>query len=190
MLQIAGGAVRAYYLFDVADTIDLEKMSALGGETRAPAALPPRADATPSLQFPVPPLVANLPEAQFDAMRGSVRVKFYDYGVISIRLSFAAAGSWDDLVALAERARSDQRIARFAETTVKRICDEYANALDERHSALMEDYLTVGIDRFAEPIAAEALVHEHSADLASLLLGERRPLSPTETEEALRVRFS
>jgi hypothetical protein len=190
MLQIAGGAVRAYYLFDVADTIDLEKMSALGGETRAPAALPLRSDATPYLQFPVPPLVANLPEAEFDGLRASVRVKFYDYGVVSIRLTFAVTGEWDDLGALTERARSDHRIARFAETTVKRICDEYVHALDERHPPLVEDYLIVEIDRFAAAIDAERLVRERSAALASLLLGERRPLSPSETEEALRVRFS
>jgi hypothetical protein len=42
MLDIASGAVRAYYLFDVADTIDLAKTSALGVKSRAPAA-PPRA---------------------------------------------------------------------------------------------------------------------------------------------------
>jgi hypothetical protein len=190
MLQIAGGAVRVYYLFDVADTIDLEKMSALGGETRAPASLPLRPDTTPSLQFPVPPLVANLPEAEFDGLRASVRVKFYDYGVISIRFTFPAAGPWDALIALTERARNDQRIARFAETTVKRICDEYAHAFDERHPPLIEDYLIVELERFAESLDAEALVWDHSAMLASLLLGERRPLSPSETEEALRVRFS
>ena len=42
MLEIASGAVRVYYLFDVADTIDLAQMSALGGDNRAPAALPLR----------------------------------------------------------------------------------------------------------------------------------------------------
>ncbi len=56
MLEIAGGAVRAYYLFDVADTIDLAKVSMLGGETRAPAALPLSRQAPPYLQFPVPPV--------------------------------------------------------------------------------------------------------------------------------------
>ena len=66
MLEIASGAVRAYYLFDVADTIDLPKMGAIGGETRAPAALPLSRPAPPYLQFPVPPLVANLPGAEFD----------------------------------------------------------------------------------------------------------------------------
>ena len=68
MLEIAGGAVRAYYLFDVADTIDLVKVSALGGDNRAPAALPLRRQAPPYLQFPVPPLVASLPEAEFDGL--------------------------------------------------------------------------------------------------------------------------
>ena len=36
----------------------------------------------------------------------------------------------------------------------------------------------------------ETLLDDHSAALASLLLGERKPLSATETEEALRMRFS
>ncbi|MFY9719835.1 MAG: hypothetical protein WAK16_09330 [Candidatus Cybelea sp.] len=190
MLDIAGGAVRAYYLFDVADTIDLAKASALGGDTRAPAALPMRPPAPPYLQFPEPPLVAGLPDVDFDALRGSARLKFYDYGVISLRLSFPVAGSWGDLVTVAERARSDERITRFAEATVERVCNEYAVALDERHPALIEDYLIVEIDRFSEPVDAESLLDDHSAELASLLLGERKRLAPSETEESLRRRFS
>ncbi|MBV8067808.1 MAG: hypothetical protein JO113_07510 [Candidatus Eremiobacteraeota bacterium] len=190
MLEIANGAVRAYHLFDVADTIDLAKMSALGGDTRAPAALPLRSDAPPYLQFPAPPLVANLSEAEFDGLRAGVRVKFYDYGVISLRLSFPAAGSWNDLVALTERARSDERIAQVAHSTVMRICEEHSAAFDERHPALIEDYLIVEIERFSAALAGDALLHEHSSALASLLLGERRALSATETGEALRARFA
>ncbi|MFZ0364702.1 MAG: hypothetical protein WAL67_10905 [Candidatus Cybelea sp.] len=190
MLEIAKGAVRAYYLFDVADTIDLVKMGALGGDNRAPAALPLRRQASPYLQFPVPPLVANLPEAALEGFRGPVRLKFYDYGVISLRLTLCADGSWNDLTSLTERARADERITRFAESTITRICDEYSYALDERHSPLVEDYLILEIEQFSPSINAELLLIEHSSDLASLLLGERRPLSATETEEALRVRFS
>jgi hypothetical protein len=190
MLDIASGAVRAYYLFDVADTIDLAKTSVLGVDTRAPAALPLRLHAPPYLQFPVPPLVANLPEADFDGLRCSVRLKLYDYGVVSLRLSFLAGGTWNDLMAIAERARSDETIVRFAEATAERICDEYAHALDERHPALIEDYLIIEIDRFKEPVDAETLVDDHSAALASLLLGERKRLAASEAEEALRMRFS
>ena len=52
------------------------------------------------------------------------------------------------MISITERARSDERILRAAESTVTRICDEYAHALDERHSALVEDYLIVEIQRF------------------------------------------
>jgi hypothetical protein len=191
MLEVAGGAVRAYYLFDVADTIDLAGMSALGGEKRAPAALPLRAHTSPSyLQFLVPPLVANLPETDFDGQRCAVRLKFYDYGVVSLRLTFDAAGTWSDLTALTERARSDERVAAFAQDTVTRICDEYAHALDERHPPLLEDYLIIEIDRFTEGVDAETLLDDHSDALAGLLLGERKRLAPSEVEEALRIRFS
>jgi hypothetical protein len=189
MLQIAGGCVRVYYLFDVADTIDLAKMSALA-ETRAPAALPLRRHAPPYLQFPIPPLVANLAETDLEGLRCSVRVKFYDYGVVSLRLSFAAEGTWNELTGLVERARSDERIVRFADATVARIGDEYAHALDRRHPPLVEDYLIVEIERLSEALDAQTLLNDHSADLASLLLGERRPLSAGESEEALRTRFS
>src|ERR1700734_3164070 len=190
MLDIASGAVRAYYLFDVADTIDLAKTSALGVKSRAPAALPLRLHAPPYLQFPVPPLVANLPETDFDGLRCSVRLKMYDYGVVSLRLSFSAGGTWNDLISTAERARSDESIARFAESTAGRICDEYAYALDDRHTALIEDYLIIEIDRFEQPVDAESLLDDHSASLAALLLGERKQLAASEAEEALRMRFS
>jgi hypothetical protein len=189
MLQIAGGAVRAYYLFDVADTIDLAKMRAFGGETSTPV-LALRGPSPPYLQFPVPPLVANLPEAEFDGLRASVRVKFYDYGVISLRLTFGLPASWNELTNLIERARSDERIARYAESTVMRICDDHAEALDERHPPLVEDYLIVEIERFTHSIDAETLLDDHAGELAALLLGERHPLSAVESAEALRTRFS
>jgi hypothetical protein len=191
MLQIAEGAVRAYYLFDVADTIDLTQLRSLAGDSRAPAELPLRPHASPAyLQFPVPPLVANLGENDVAGVHCTLRLKVYDYGVMSLRLSFEARGTWSDLVALADRARTDERIARFAESTVLRIRDEHAHAFDEPHAPLIEDYLIVEINRFSENVDAETLLDDHFPDLASLLLGERRKLSPSESEEALRTRFS
>ncbi len=190
MLDVADGAVRAYYLFDVADTIDLIKIKALGGEARAPAALPLGRQAPPYLQFPVPPVVANLADADFDGLRSTVRAKFYDYGVISICLTFPFSGTWDALGALAERARSDETFLRFSESAVARICENCAAALDERHTPLVEDYLIVEIGRFAQRIDSERLLRDHSAELSTLLLGERRTLSASEAGEALRTRFS
>jgi len=191
MLEIAESAVRAYYLFDVADTIDLAQMTALGGESRAPAELPLRPHTSPAyLQFPVPPLVAALEPARIGELDCAVRLKLYDYGVMSLRLSFEFHGKWGDLIVLAERVRTDERIARFAESTIARIRDEYSHAFDDPHPPLVEDYHILEINRFAEVVDAETLLDEHAADLASLLLGERRRLSAAESEESLRTRFS
>ncbi len=191
MLEIAAGAVRAYYLFDVADTIDLGALGGLGADSRAPAALPLGPYTSSAyLQFPVPPLVAPLPDLEIGELRASVRLKLYEYGVVSLRLSFEARGSWNDLFALADRARGDERLTRYAEETVRRICKEYAGALDDPHEPLVEDYFTIEIERFTESVDAETLLDEHAAALAGLLLGERKRLSTTEVEEVLRTRFS
>jgi hypothetical protein len=63
-------------------------------------------------------------------------------------------------------------------------------ALDDRHAALIEDYLVVDIDRFDEPVDAERLLHDYSETLANVLLGETSSLSQSEIEESLRTRFS
>jgi hypothetical protein len=191
MLEIAEGSIRAYYLFDVSDTIDLTRMNALGAEHRAAAELPLRPHTSPAyLQFPVPPLVATLSDAQIGDLTCSVRLKVYDYGVMSLRLTFDARGSWSDLVVLAEKVRTDDRVSRYAEATVLRVRDENAAAFDDPHEPLVEDYVMLAIDRFGEAVDADTLLDEHKDDLASLLLGERRRLSPAEAEESLRTRFS
>lgn len=191
MLEITTGAVRAYYLFDVADTIDLTIVSALGGEGRAASRLPSNAQSSAAyLQFPVPPIVAPLPDADIGGLTCSMRLKVYDYGVMSLRLTFEAAGTWSDFVALADRVRADERIGEFAEKTILQICNTHANALDDRHEPLVEDYFILEVQRFTEAIDAETLLDDHSRALAGLLLGERKRLSTTEAEEVLRTRFS
>jgi hypothetical protein len=191
MLEIATGVVRAYYLLDVADTIDLAAMGADAAKGLAPAEFPLRPHTSPAyLQFPLPPLAGRLPEATIGDLHCDVRVKYFDYGVISLRLTFDAKGTWDELVALAERVRTDERIAQYAAETGKRLCDEIASALDDRHDPLIEDYFTIEIDRFTESVDAHALLAGHASALAGLLLGERARLPTGEIDEALRVRFS
>ena len=191
MLDIASGSVRAYYLFDVADTIDLTNAGGLAAGSRGPSQLPLGSQTSPAyLQFPVPPVIEALPNATIEGLECSVRLKAYDYGVMSLRLTFDASGTWEALTILADRVRTDERIAAFATATVERFCDERARALDKRHPALVEDYFIIEIERFAEKLDATTLLAQHAAVLASLMHGERRPLSPSEAEEALRTRFS
>ena len=190
-MDIVSGYVRAFYLFDVADTIDLKRLRTVGGEGLAQADIPLRPHASSAyLQFPVPPLVARLADAEISGLRGTVRVKLFDYGVISLRLSFSANGSWEQLLALSDRLRKDESVFRYAQETVERITEELNEALDDPHEPLMEDYYVVDIERFGGTIDAEDLLNEHAARLAGVLLGERAKLARQEIDESLRVRFS
>ncbi|HUA08329.1 MAG TPA: hypothetical protein VMA98_03580 [Candidatus Acidoferrales bacterium] len=190
-MKIAAGAVRAFFLFDVADSIDLATLRTVEGEGVTPADIPLRPHHSSSyLQFPVPPLVARLPDGTLGEREYTVRAKFFDYGVISLRFSFNVSGAWEDLESLASRVRRNEELIAVATRTVDRICDELSGALDDRHAPLIEDYLVIEIDRFEPRIDADALLHDHSEALANILLGESGSLSQSEIEEALRTRFS
>ncbi len=190
-MKIAAGAIRAYYLFDVADTIDLGALRTVEGEGLTPADIPLRPHAsTAYLQFPVPPLAARLPDATFDDFPFSVRVKFFDYGVISLGFSYAFSGTWDELEEMTARIRRNDAIPRYAAQAIERICSELESALDDPHPPLMEDYFIVEVDRFEQAMEADRLLHDRSESLAHVLLGETAALAQAEVEEALRTRFS
>ena len=190
-MDIDSGFIRAFYLFDVADTIDLMRLRTVGGQGLSPADIPLRPHSSSAyLQFPVPPLGARLADAEVAGLHGTVRVKLFDYGIISLRLSFPAEGTWDQLVALAERLRKDQSVVRYARETVARIVEELGKALDDPHAPLVEDYLVIDIERFKGTVDAEDLLQGHAAAVAGLLLGERATLARQEIDESMRVRFS
>ena len=190
-MEIVQGAVRAYFLFDVADTIELNSLRTIAGEGLARADIPLRPHASPAyLLFPEPPLAARLPDATFGDHRASVRVKLFDYGVISLRLSFYTSGAWNEFFQFSLGLRRDESIARYATDVVMRLCDEISSALDDRHPPLVEDYIVIDVQQFDRPMKAEDLLADHADEIASILLGEESALSQAETEESLRVSFS
>ena len=190
-MKIAAGAVRAFYLFDVADTIDLAALRTVEGEGVAPADIPLRAHQSSAyLQFPAPPLVARLADGKLAQLAYTLRAKFFDYGVISLRYSFPLSGDWAELGAAARDVRRNEELLAHAKETIARICGELGAALDDVHTPLIEDYLVIDVERFEPRIEAEQLLHDHSEALANILLGESGSLSQSEVEESLRTRFS
>jgi hypothetical protein len=190
-MKIAAGAVRAFYLFDVADTINLATLRTVEGEGFTPADIPLRPHQSSGyLQFPTPPLVARLAEGQLGDLSYTLRSKFFDYGVISLRFDFPFSGAWEELEDVASRIRRSDALLTAATKTIERICNELSDALDDRHTALVEDYLIIEVERFEPRIEADQLLHDHSEALANMLLGESSSLSQSEIEESLRTRFS
>lgn len=186
---IRKGAFRAFFVYDVADTIDLRRLQTVRGEGVARAPLQLRREASSEfIQYPVAPLLVRL--ADLADEEASVRAKIFDYGVVSIRISVPFAGSWEAYAALARRLRRDARLEARARAALDDVLVEIAAALDDPHEALLEDYFVLDVDQFAEPVDATRLTSALAAPLAQLLLFDERPLVAAEESEALRVAFS
>ena len=190
-MDIRSGTIAALYLFDVAEQIDLPRLrEALGAG--AAATLSTKSAQPTSLHYQVPPLVleggaAGL--AHIDSF--TARLKFFDYGVVSLALVRPFAGSWDDLLAASQRYIENAPLEDAAEQAVRQTVDRCAAAMTRpRTTYLSEDYLILAVHELAAPLDAEALLAVRGPQVAQMLRGETAPLSAQEQEEVLKNRLS
>jgi hypothetical protein len=192
MPEITGGSVHAFYLFDVAQGIDLASLARSLGPAAAPARLHDKAPGPPRVRYVQPPLAiegAHLGVTEVDGFRA--RFKFYDYGVISVVLSRPFSGSWSDLVRVGQDHIESEPLEEHAATACQRVVDRVRPFLtDVRPSFLSEDYLAFVVTGVDPPASADHIAEQHGAEIAQLLRGERLPLSRQEQEEVLRHRLS
>jgi hypothetical protein len=186
---IAQGAFRAFFVYDVADTIDLAVLQTLrgAGVTRAPLQLR-REASSEFIQYPVAPLIVQLPD--LGDYRASVRAKIFDFGVVSIRISVPYSGPWTGFAALGRDLRREAAFEAAARATLDDLLVEIVTALVEPHAVLVEDYFVFDVDGFTQAIEAGQLTRDLAGELGQLLLFEEQPLGIAQQEEALRVALS
>ena len=99
MAEIRSGQLIAFYLFDVAQTINLQAIPGLIGGPAVAARLAPK-PATPAyVQYDKPPLSFDGELVGAGEVEGfRTRFRVYDYGVMSVALSRPFAGDWSELV--------------------------------------------------------------------------------------------
>ena len=186
------GFITAFYLYDVAETIRLEQLYASLQPEAGRAVVYDKAPGAPRLRYIQPPVVvegAVLGQPSLDAFR--VRVKFYDYGVISLSLSRPFAGSWDELVTLGRDLIESEPLEALADGACAHVVERVRSHLDGvRSTFLDEDYLVFAVTGSDGSLDATKIVEEHGGDIAQLLRGERQTLSIQERDETLRHRLS
>src|SRR5437764_13069882 len=90
------GSAVGLFLFDSCEEIRLEELGSILGARRLGEGL--KHAAAEQLFFERPPVVE---EVQFlGEAQARVRVKYYDYGVLSVLFEFPFAGEWGDLITL------------------------------------------------------------------------------------------
>jgi hypothetical protein len=192
MPQIRVGHLYAFFLFDVAETIDLAAVPRLVPAPTEPARLAPK-PATPSyIQYEKPPLSFDGAAVEVRELAGfGVRFRVFDYGVVSVRLSRPFAGDWIDLVQAAQSIIENEELERQAEQACQRLVERLGAALTGIHRILLsEDYVVLGVHELDAPITATELVRDRGAEIALMLRGERQALSGEEQGRILQHRIS
>lgn len=192
MPDIRSGSVTALYLFDVAEAIDLPSLRSTVAARTSTTRFDDKSGASARLRYVQPPVVvdgAELGQAELDGFR--LRVKFYDYGVVSLMLSRPFSGSWQELVAQGQQLVESEPLEDLATAACRRIVDRAGPALRHvRSTFLSEDYLVFAVTDLGARLSADALLEQHGSDIAQLLRGEPLPLSRQERETVLRNALS
>lgn len=189
--MIAAGSITKLLLYDVGEAINLPGAADLIG-----AAVPERGGRKPQapayVEYAHPPLSFDgkaIGQAEIDGFR--VRVKLFDYGVVSLAFARPAPRGWDELIAESSRWYDDPGLPAAGEQLCRRLLERIAPAvLRPRGTFLDEDYLVIVVHQFDDVATTGELFAARGVEIAQLLRGERARLSDQEREDVLRHRLS
>jgi hypothetical protein len=190
------GLFRLFYLYDVAESIDLGKLRGLLGARGGSAehAFPRR---TPGyVRFEQPPIIEP---AEFITVCAGVsaacRVKYYNFGAIVVQVELPFTCDWPDLVKHGSRWMDAPDVEPCVRDLARRRMEQIGPAVTKpTEDWLQENYLVVEIheihDAEGKQPAADEIVAEHGGEMVQLIRGETEPLAAKSIEEALQSSLS
>ena len=191
MNEAVSGHITAFFLFDVAEAIDLGRVQRELGAGQA-TRLVPKPTTPPYVQYRQPPITIDgqaVDMPQSDAF--SVRFKVFDYGVISVALVRAVSGTWSEWLGWGLACHENAALPRNAERLARALVQRIGPAITRpREDFLAEDYLVFTVTQTHGGQLSESLLRAQGHTIAQLLRGERSSLGAEERDEVLRHRIS
>jgi hypothetical protein len=181
------GSAVGLFLFDVCEEVKLDELRTILGARRLGEGL--KHAAAEQLFFERPPVVETIqvsaqPQAQ-------VRVKYYDYGVVSVLFDFPFSGEFSDLIALSSRWISGTDLPEQAEEIAKERVARTRPALVKPYDAwLSEDYFIFFMREISGNPPASQLLNSCGLQIAQVVRGETAVLSDDERREVLQSAMS
>ena len=185
-VTLRGSAV-ALFLFDVCEEMHLDDVRSILGARRLGGGL--KHAAAEQIFFERPPVVENM---QFPGDSGAqVRVKYYDYGVLSVLYEFPFAGEWQELISLSCRWISETDLQTQAEAIAREKVQRIRPALVKPYDRwLSEDYFIFFMREIAGNPLASQLLSSCGPQIAQVVRGENAVLSDGERNEVLQSAMS
>ena len=190
------GSFWVFVLYDVAEEIDLGRLCDLVGAQPVPPQPSFKSPTPEYVRFQRPPAI-EVPEpiSLETGEQFSARIKYFDYGVVSIELQLEFEADWAELVRLSNRwILAPELESRTAELLRPRI-ERGAPALKQPYEPrLNEDYYIIQLrqvsDEAGQPMTAQAMLATRGVEISQIVRGESSPLSDAERNEVLQSSLS
>ena len=184
------GSVLVLIQFDVCEEINLDALRDIFGARRQETSF--KHPAPGYVRFQRPPVVEPVePLILESGERLDVKIKYYDYGVLSVVFELPFSGDWDTLVRLASRWVWDTDFTSFAQKIVKQKIDRARPALVKLYESwLHEDYFVFHVRDIAGNPSAAELLSAQGGRIAQIVRGENVPLSDGEQQEIMQSKIS
>lgn len=181
------GSAVGLFLFDVCEEVRLDELRTILGARRLGEGL--KHAAAEQLFFERPPVVETLPFP--GQSQAQVRVKYYDYGVVSVLFEFPFAGEWPDLISLSSKWISGTDLPNRAEEMAKERVARTRPALVKPYDTwLNEDYFIFFLREIGGSPTAAQLLSSCGQQIAQVVRGENAVLSEDERREVLQSAMS
>jgi hypothetical protein len=191
MPAIRAGQGTAFFLFDVAEAIHLDRVRGLIGPTsEARLVLKPPTPAY--IQYQQPPLAVEGDSLGIPELAGfRARFKIFDYGVISVALSRLLCCEWREMVEQGLQWQEDPTLLAETEARCRTLVARLAPAMTApRTTFVTEDYFVFAVTALEGSPPADEVIAANGDDIVRLLRAERDQLSRQERDEVLRHRIS
>lgn len=185
------GSFWVFVLYDVAEEIRIDALRDLvGAEPRPlpsfkhPAPEYVRFERPPAIEIPEPVRIPSGEQFQ-------VRIKYFDYGVMSVELRLDFEAGWDELVRLSSRWILAPEIERITAELVRNRVERALPALHIPYpTRLAEDYYIIHLreaqDDSGRLLSAADLLAQRSEQIVQIVRGESAPLAEAEQREVLQ----
>src|SRR5438105_1061741 len=197
--RVQAGALIALRLYDVAYSIDLDKVERLGGaQSPGGAARIKLARAEPkAIEYGVPPVEIRLGNVALQMPLGignaDATARVYEFGAMSIALRVSVSDiAWPDYVDASvtfDRSAMHGEAAQQFTELADSVCALIRPAMDRPAThRLEEDYFLSIVQSLDPPLTGDELMQR--LDLAPLLSGEAGELSEATRRDVLRNNYS
>jgi hypothetical protein len=190
------GTFRIFLLYDISEELRLDEVRRLvpcEPVAREPAFTRP---APEYVRFERPPVIESLPPTTLET--GETlrrRVRYFDYGIVSLDLAFDFEVDWPGLVTLSSHWVSSPEVERRTTELMRGHLKKIKPALEKPYQEwASEDYYIIHLHEArgddGAALDARSLLAGHGAEVAQIVRGESAPLAEGERQEVLQPSLS